>query len=175
MAGRKTATRWEKPLSEGVSRTETILGLVEARAVPPARQGAVVARVVAVAGVNRPVLEIPSSRRCDPVEARTAVEVGTEDVGREALVLLEGDDPARPVVVGLLRMPDEDARTRAAPVRLELDGQRVVLTGEREVVLRCGRSSITLTAAGKVLIQGEYVSSRAAGVHRIKGGSVQIN
>jgi len=44
-----------------------------------------------------------------------------------------------------------------------------------QLVLRCGRASITLTAAGKVLIEGAYVSSRSTGVNRIKGGSVQIN
>jgi hypothetical protein len=41
--------------------------------------------------------------------------------------------------------------------------------------LRCGKSSITLTRAGKVLIEGEYISSRSSGVNRIKGGSIQLN
>jgi hypothetical protein len=42
-------------------------------------------------------------------------------------------------------------------------------------VLQCGKASITLTKAGKVLIQGSYVSSRSTGVNRVKGGSVQLN
>ena len=40
---------------------------------------------------------------------------------------------------------------------------------------RSPEASITLTRAGKVLIQGSYVSSRSTGVNRIKGGSVQLN
>jgi hypothetical protein len=32
-----------------------------------------------------------------------------------------------------------------------------------------------LTSAGKVMIQGAYLSNRSSGVLRIKGGSVQIN
>ena len=44
-----------------------------------------------------------------------------------------------------------------------------------QLVLRCGKASITLTKAGKVLIQGTYLSSRSSGVNRIKGGSVQLN
>jgi uncharacterized protein (DUF2345 family) len=56
-----------------------------------------------------------------------------------------------------------------------VDGESVVIEAREQVVLRCGRASITLTKAGKILIQGEYVSSRSAGVNRIKGGSVQIN
>jgi hypothetical protein len=42
-------------------------------------------------------------------------------------------------------------------------------------VLHCGKASITLTRAGKVIIRGEYVLARSSGVNRIVGGSVQIN
>jgi hypothetical protein len=41
--------------------------------------------------------------------------------------------------------------------------------------LQCGKASITLTRAGKVLINGAYVSSRSSGVNRLKGGSIQLN
>ena len=57
----------------------------------------------------------------------------------------------------------------------ELDGERLVLSAKQEIVLQCGRASITLTRAGKVLIRGSYLSSRSSGVHRIKGASVDIN
>ena len=50
-----------------------------------------------------------------------------------------------------------------------------MLTAEHEIVLRCGKASLTLTRAGKVLIRGTYLLSRSSGVNRIKGGSVQIN
>ena len=50
-----------------------------------------------------------------------------------------------------------------------------MLTAEREIELRCGKSSLVLTRAGKVLIRGAYLLSRSSGVNRIKGGSVQIN
>ena len=53
--------------------------------------------------------------------------------------------------------------------------RRLTLAAEKEIVLTCGKSSITLTRAGKVLIRGAYISSRSSGAHRIKGGSVQIN
>lgn len=55
------------------------------------------------------------------------------------------------------------------------DGERLVLKAEREIVLQCGKASITLTRAGKVIIRGAYVLSRSSGVNRIVGGSVQIN
>lgn len=58
---------------------------------------------------------------------------------------------------------------------VEVDGRRIVFTAKDEIVLRCGKSSITLTRAGKIIISGEYVVSRSSGVNRIRGGSVQIN
>jgi hypothetical protein len=56
-----------------------------------------------------------------------------------------------------------------------LDGERIVLTAGQEIELRCGKASLILTRAGKVLIRGAYLLSRSSGVNRIKGGSVQIN
>ena len=50
-----------------------------------------------------------------------------------------------------------------------------MLTAEREIVLKCGEASITLTRAGKVLIKGTYVLSRSSGYNKIKGAAVDIN
>ena len=58
--------------------------------------------------------------------------------------------------------------------RVEIDGETLTLSAEREIVLRCGKASLTLTRAGKVLIRGAYLLSRSSGANRIKGGSVQI-
>ena len=58
---------------------------------------------------------------------------------------------------------------------VHVDGKRVVIEGQEEVVLMCGESSITLTKAGKVVIRGKYLVSRSSGVNRILGGSVQVN
>ena len=53
--------------------------------------------------------------------------------------------------------------------------EEVVLTATKQLTLRCGDSSITLTAAGTIILRGKYIVSRSSGVQRIKGGSVQIN
>jgi hypothetical protein len=122
---------------------------------------------------------------------------------QEALLAFEDGDPALPIVVGLVQPPvptlidlvlDDDGAasgpipraSRAGPDQAAeapvtepraavLDGKRVVLEGEDEVVLRCGEASITLRRNGKVVIRGAYVESHAAGTNRIKGGSVRIN
>jgi len=60
-------------------------------------------------------------------------------------------------------------------VSAQVDDQRVELTAEREIVLRCGDASITLTRAGKVIIKGAYILSRSSGYNKIKGAAVDIN
>jgi hypothetical protein len=87
--------------------------------------------------------------------------------------MFENGDPTRPLVIG--RLLDPAAAVPVQPAQVQLDDQCLELRAEREIVLRCGKASITLTRAGKVIIQGAYLSSRSSGVNRIKGGSVQIN
>jgi hypothetical protein len=89
-------------------------------------------------------------------------------------LLFEQGDPARPLIIGRIQRPEEMKRP-AQPVAAEVDGERIEFNAKREIVLRCGKASITLTRAGKILIRGAYVLSRSSGANRIKGGSVQIN
>jgi hypothetical protein len=123
----------------------------------------------------------PSSR---VMMARTTVPITSAEVDREVVIAFEAGDISRPIVLGILCRPGgpDRAETRTAPPRVRqpivqatLDGEQLVFTAENEIVLRCGKASLTLTRAGKVLIQGTYLLSRSSGVNRIKGGSVQLN
>lgn len=98
--------------------------------------------------------------------ARAMAPLGPEDVGREVALLFEGGDPAHPVIMGKMHAPRAEVKN---------DGERIEIRAQKEIVLACGDASITLTKAGKILIRGAYVLSRSSGVHRIQGGSVQIN
>jgi hypothetical protein len=60
-------------------------------------------------------------------------------------------------------------------MEIRVDGKRVELEGQDEIVLRCGEASITLRRNGRVVIRGTYVETYSKGTNRIKGGSVQIN
>ena len=106
-----------------------------------------------------------------PRPAPTAVALRRHDIGREAVLMFENGRGDRPIVVGLL----QPAGPQPDPPAATLDGQRLELTAEREIVLRCGEASITLTRAGKVLIRGAYVLSRSSGQNDIKGATVHIN
>jgi hypothetical protein len=120
------------------------------------------------------LLEAPSQM----VTARTTVSLLHTSVGSEVVVVCEENDFRRPIIIGVLQERQAapvhaDSQRHSLPV--QVDDQRHVLSAEREIVLRCGDASITLTRAGKILIRGAYVSSSSSGVNRIKGGSVQIN
>jgi Domain of unknown function (DUF6484) len=108
--------------------------------------------------------------------ARATLDLHGAHIGRPAVLMFEEGDPGRPIVVGCLR----DANANGLPampgqLEVESDGQRLVVSARDQIVVRCGKASITLTKEGKVIVQGEYVSSHSSGVLRLKGGSVHIN
>jgi hypothetical protein len=107
-------------------------------------------------------------------QARSAIDLHAAHIGASVVLLFEGGDPLRPIIIGMLRSAPRENVVKA-PVLIETDGERLVVDAKQQLVLRCGKARITLTAAGKVLIEGSYVSSRSTGVNRIKGGSVQLN
>jgi uncharacterized protein DUF6484 len=108
--------------------------------------------------------------------ARATLELHAAHIGRSAVLMFEEGDPTRPIIVGCLHEADAKALPRVpGHVEVEVDGQRLVLSAKEQIVLRCGKASITLTKEGKLILRGEYVSSQSSGVLRIKGGSVQIN
>lgn len=120
-----------------------------------------------------------------PFEAdclRGAFDGARPESGEQVLVLFPSGD-ARPVVVGCVgiarkALAAEDAVTVARaprPTVAHVDGREVRLSAKTQITLQCGEASITLTRDGKVTIRGAQVVSRAAGVNKVKGGSVQIN
>jgi hypothetical protein len=111
------------------------------------------------------------------VLAQTIIPLLREQIGSQVLVLFDRGEVRRPIVIGLLQQArPSSTRSAAAPlVSVQSDEQRLVLMAEREIELRCGDASITLTRAGKILIQGNYILSRSSGYNKIKGAAVDIN
>ncbi|WP_244827399.1 DUF6484 domain-containing protein [Caballeronia sp. TF1N1] len=107
--------------------------------------------------------------------ASTMADLRGEHIGRRVAALFEGGDPAKAVVIGVMR--DAATHVKAAGERVEVsaDGEQFVLRARSRLVLRCGDASITLTRDGKIVVQGECVVHRARGAVRIKGAVVEIN
>lgn len=134
--------------------------------------GVVIGILLDVPQTASPVVAFPGCPSETGIAATTTTQLSREDIGTQVALMFVGGDPSQPLVIGRIQ--------RLAPVEkpvavAHLDGERLEFSAEKEIVLRCGKASITLTREGKVIVRGTYLSSRSTGVNRIKGGSVQIN
>jgi len=96
---------------------------------------------------------------------------------QQAIVLFEKGDRTKPIIVGFVETLRSDPPESERPpvIEADVDGKRVRVTAQDEIVLHCGSASVTLRRNGRVIIRGTYVESRSEGTNRIKGGQVQIN
>jgi Domain of unknown function (DUF6484) len=140
----------------------------------PPLPAVVVGELMALRDALTPLVVWPGATQA--VAARTTVDLHASHIGAHVLLMFEQGDSCKPIVTGVIRsgsgVPDT---ADAGTVQIEADGTRMILSAREQVVLRCGKASITLTKAGKVLIEGSYLLSRSTGVNRVKGGSVQLN
>jgi hypothetical protein len=150
-------------------------------------EGIRVGKIVAVSKAGEVFVDFPENAN-GKVKARFTGSLNLDKLiaaaseGREILIVFENHDPDLPIIIDTMHtMLDEITETADGvlegekPEEVIVDGRRITFDAREEIVLRCGKSSITLTKAGKVLIRGAYLLSRSSGVNRIKGGSVQIN
>jgi hypothetical protein len=138
----------------------------------------VVGELLALASEDRrPLVTFAGQPTPGALPARTTVDLHGPHIGHAVTLMFERGDPARPIVTGVLREPlaGWPLADPPAQVQVDADGERLIVSAREQLVLRCGKASITLTKAGKVLIEGNYLLSRSTGVNRIKGGSVQLN
>ncbi|WP_428624064.1 DUF6484 domain-containing protein [Sedimenticola sp.] len=139
-------------------------------------EGVVIGLLLSVDSHGKPLVAFPGNPEETAIPARTTTQMQIEDVGCEVALMFEGGDPRLPLIIGKIqhapveKIPEEEHSALA-----ELDGESIVLSARQNITLKCGKASITLTKAGKVILRGAYLLSRSSGVNRIKGGSVQIN
>ena len=155
--------------------------------VTPRIEGVRVGTIVKVDENGRVLVEFPGNTE-GPVAARFTSAFGLRRLKKaaaneeEVLLAFENNDTRLPIVIDSLGH-DTNQTTRSEAIALQteelddilVDGKRVTFDAKEEIVLRCGKASITLTRAGKVLIRGAYLLSRSSGVNRIKGGVVHVN
>lgn len=159
----------------------TGLGLLGGGAGAPAAPGVRTATVCSAGGEGGLRVSYEVDGEDVSFAARTTVAVSAADVGRSVVVALEDGDRSRPIILGILREavlePEEEVRLLApagAP-EVSVDGKRVSVEGDDEVVLRCGEASISLRKDGRITIRGMEIVSRARGAHKVKGATVLIN
>jgi hypothetical protein len=122
------------------------------------------------------IVTYPNQPGTAALAAGAVLDLHGPHIGRKVVLMFENGDPARPIIMGLLRNPAAwPLVEQPGQVQVDADGERLLVSAKEQLVLKCGKASVTLTKAGKILIQGTYISNRSSGVMRIKGGSVQLN
>ncbi|HEX5686592.1 MAG TPA: DUF6484 domain-containing protein [Ideonella sp.] len=154
--------------------------LLSARTVSPRPEPlpqVVVGELIAIVRESRtPLIRFEGQLGTAALPARSVVDLHGRHVGQPVVLMFENGRADCPIVMGLLRGGDTWPLEEApAQVEVDLDGQRLQIGAKEQLVLRCGKASITLTKAGKVLIEGTHLVSYSSGPNRIKGGSVDLN
>ncbi len=151
---------------------------------------------------GKPLVSHPLISNATPIPAITTQGLSHQHLGRQVALMFVNGQLNQPIIVGLIHSPLyallenmtvaattenvaadvvvfecplPEREKRDLSQTLQIDGKRVVIEGQEEIILSCGEASITLTKAGKILIRGTYLQSRSSGVNRILGGSVQVN
>lgn len=154
-------------------------------------------RIVALDDDGRILVE--TNLRPEPVESLLAIPLDRElilsliEAEHPVVVSFQQGDPLRPIIVGLLQPPlalrnsETESHAHTEPkepplqgsqpfvIEADVDGRRVELKAQDELVLRCGEASVTLRRNGRVIVRGTHVETYSTGVNRIKGGQVRIN
>lgn len=164
-------TNAAKGPSAGVENVVELSPLASAAA--PAQCAVILGRLVGLSARGEPRVDFEENDSGEALRALSAVDLGMRDVGRAVTLTFVNGDPRQPVVSGVLRSATSAERNEATTVNL--DGERLLLSAKREIVLQCGKASITLRKDGQLLLRGTYVLSRSTGPNRIKGGSIQLN
>lgn len=137
-------------------------------------RAAVIGVIVGFTQARAPIVAHPDTH--EQLVGYSTVPLSDEDIGRKVLIVLARVEKCVPVIVGIIQQP---ANVRNAADGLKAEGTasalRLDFTAEKEITFTCGASSLTLTRAGKIILRGAFILSQASGVHRIQGGSVQIN
>ncbi|RKH68639.1 hypothetical protein D7V93_00970 [Corallococcus llansteffanensis] len=160
--------------------------------------GARVGRLVGVSLEGLPLVQFEGGPGPVPARSFVALDMAQLRVAageqRQAVLLFEEGDPARPLLVAMAQdshspsLLDQLLEGSARPGSSETPApatetgaknsvpeERVVLGAQRELVLQVGEASITLRRDGTILLRGVRVESRASGLQLIRGGKIELN
>jgi hypothetical protein len=137
----------------------------------------VIGRIVDVGADGAPIVDFPENPTGHPILALATARYDPGSAGPDVALMFVAGDLTRPLVIGIVRHPnhaDVPSQCTAAS-EPNKPPECVTFSATKEIVFQCGRASIVLTQAGKLLLRGAYLSLHSTGMHRISGASVHIN
>jgi len=131
----------------------------------------VIGTIAGIAADGAPLVEFPGNAAGVPLPAMATASYDAGHTGAQvALMFLDGD-PTRPLALGLVTGPlQEDQAQQALCAE-----NRVRVTAEQRLELRCGKATILMEEDGRITIRGSHIISHASGAQRIRGGSINLN
>jgi hypothetical protein len=158
------------------SRLEELLDISDSSSCgPTVLAGVLIGEIVGFTAESEPLVDFLENPHRSPLLARSITSLTANDTGKQVALQFEKGDPTKPLILGCLRGALDAVAGDENVLSAKVDDDEIIITARTRVTLRCGKASITLTRAGKVLIRGEYVLSRASGANQIQGGSVELN
>lgn len=144
-----------------------------------------VGQVISVSLTDEILVDFPDNPY-GPVVARVALS--NDEILRlkkqlyncQILLVFENGNPRFPIITGIIYNKLEnliafDLENDKNLKDIIIDRKRLVFEAKEEIVVRCGKGSITVKRNGKIEIRGTNLISRSSGCNRIKGATVKIN
>lgn len=105
-----------------------------------------------------------------------------ENRGLEVLLLFEEGDPSKPVIVSArgslfqkILKKTVSKELKAIPQMVHINGHRIELEAAADLILRCGKSLISITNKGVIRFEGTDIEMMSHGENRIKGSTIELN
>ena len=150
MSGRDRIEMQELAPNEGQNNASLLQPLLEARpvSVPPsaAFTNVVIGELIAMTDEGRtPLVLFPNQPGTAALKARTVIDLHGPHIGNKVVLMFESGDPTKPIIMGLLREGEGwPLNEHPGQVEIDADGERMIVSAKSEIVLRCGKASITL-------------------------------
>ena len=145
-------------------------------------QGVCVGKLVSVDKTGHILVDYQNNPSGGPLPARSTVKISNMDENKDTLLMFEKHDPRLPIIIGIVQdqpfvtHPSKEITLEKTRIKdVVVDGKRIVFDAKKEIILRCGKGSVTIQANGKIVIKGTDLISRSKGMNKIKGAAVRIN
>lgn len=139
---------------------------------PTAGASVILGRIIALTPQKTAMVEYDGNPSGVAHLALQTLEIKSEHIGRQVTLQFIDGNATRPVITGILWDGQSSTNTT---VDVAVDSDTLTLSAKQEIVLKCGKASITLKKNGSIVLRGTNVESRASGVNKMRGRAIQLN
>ncbi|WP_097459724.1 DUF6484 domain-containing protein [Mangrovitalea sediminis] len=168
-----------------MTELEEIMRVGQAPTTSPTAGDLLIGEIIGIDAGGRPLVGWDPASLETPCAALSTQPVSMADCGRRVALAFAGNAGGMPLILGFLHSALDqvvavttgaaEAEGKAPDAVIRRTESGVEIHASDNLTLVCGKSRVTLTSDGRVLVRAEHIVSRARGAHQIKGGSVHLN